>query len=253
MEVTCQDYDKDIEEQGLECQRSHYYEPPPGSFWDMRILRCLDKIGPSPADLILDVGCGVGTLAFHAARRGAKCIGVDYSMKSIEAAYHLSAQYTKQGWVQFLVASAEELPFSDNTFSKIIAADFVEHILDNDKTTLFREILRVLNRNGRFIVFTDNLNYERLVTTLRNIRNRILKKKVVTLTDKNPLHVGLITAAACARRLEEAGLTVERTEFFPNELSRLYQHMPRTARLLSKTPVLRRLVAQNFLLCAYKR
>ncbi len=253
MQITAGDYDRDIEQEGLDFQRSHYFEPPPGSFWARRIERCLAFLRPSPGDMILDVGCGVGTLAFHAARRGARCVGADYSRKSIEVACRLSAEYEKSGWVRYLVADAHELPFAGSLFAKVVAADFVEHIPDSSKPGLFREMHRVLKPGGILVVFTDNLLYERLALAARNLRNRLRGKSRARLEDKNPLHVGLITAASCARMLREAGFSVEAERFFPNELSALSKHLPLAAALAASTPGVRRILAQNFLLSARKR
>lgn len=252
MQITARDYDRDIEEEGLDYQRSHYFEPPPGSFWARRIERCLAFLKPAPGDLILDVGCGVGTLAFHSACLGAKCVGADYSKKSIEAACRLSAEYEKSGWVRYLVADAQQLPFADCLFAKVVAADFVEHIPDPMKPGLFREIHRIVKPGGIFVLFTDNLRYEKLALAARNLRNRLKGKSRVRLEDKNPLHVGLISAAACSRMLREAGFSVEAERFFPNELSSLSRYSPAIAALAASMPGVRRILAQNFLLSARK-
>jgi len=70
-----QDYDLRIALQSLQLQVDTYYEPKNLSFKKRKeiVLKALD---PKPGEKILDVGCGVGTFAYHSAKAGAQAWGI---------------------------------------------------------------------------------------------------------------------------------------------------------------------------------
>lgn len=101
---------------------------------------------------VLDVGSGVGGPArFLAARHGCQVMGVDLSPPFVEAARYLTARTGQQDLVSFEVASALELPFADRSFDAVL----LQHVAMNisDRARLYREIMRVLKRGGRFATF----------------------------------------------------------------------------------------------------
>ena len=83
--ITGEDYDQDILRQGIQFQIDYYFEPRE-KFWQERIERVLHYLNPQKGEKILDVGCGVGTFAFHSAKHGAFGYGIDYSQESIKMA-----------------------------------------------------------------------------------------------------------------------------------------------------------------------
>ena len=97
---------------------------------------------------ILDLGCGTGIYAKILKRRGAVVSGIDISPKMIE----LAKQNVKG--VDFRVGTAYNLPYKSGTFD-IVVASLVVHYFTN-MNRAFREIKRVLKRNGVFIFSTDN-------------------------------------------------------------------------------------------------
>ncbi|MEE3233042.1 MAG: class I SAM-dependent methyltransferase [Candidatus Latescibacterota bacterium] len=105
---------------------------------------------------ILDVGCGIGYLCGLAKIRGANIVGIDMSTEALRY-----SQSTLQG--SFVCAGAGTLPFSDNQFDKIIFADVIEHVPDDNLA--LQEIVRVAKPTASVVVSTPEL--ESLFTKTR--------------------------------------------------------------------------------------
>jgi ubiquinone/menaquinone biosynthesis C-methylase UbiE len=154
-----------------------------------RITTVLQYLQPHSGERILDVGCGVGTFAFHAAKAGAITTGIDYSSESINAARTLTERFGLKDSTAFVVGSALALPFADASFDKIVSADFIEHITHDEKRQLLKELFRVLKPGGRIVIFTPNGIREAIGTFYWTVRSRLFGDKVPF----NELHYGLIT------------------------------------------------------------
>jgi SAM-dependent methyltransferase len=96
---------------------------------------------------ILDVGCGVGQVVNKLAQDGLCATGVDISPIGIRMA-------TKQGVGAFVVASADNLPFRDNSFASVGFRDFLEHT--NSPEICLGEMVRVLGHRGKIIASAPN-------------------------------------------------------------------------------------------------
>lgn len=100
---------------------------------------------PAKSISILDVGAGQGAL----------------SKLLHEAGYKVSAcEYNKENFVynevEFKEANvAEHLPYPDKTFDIVVAAELIEHLLD--QTTFLSECNRVLKPGGNLIISTPNI------------------------------------------------------------------------------------------------
>lgn len=100
---------------------------------------------------LLDVGCGAGFDCFVARERvgvAGRVEGVDLTPEMIARASH----YLAESGVSLQVASAESLPFPDETFDVVTSNGALN--LMSDKPAVFREILRVL-RPGGSLQFAD--------------------------------------------------------------------------------------------------
>ncbi|MDP2753469.1 MAG: class I SAM-dependent methyltransferase, partial [Nitrospirota bacterium] len=142
---------------------------------------------PQINEKILDIGCGVGTFAFHAAKAGAITAGIDYSVEFIRIAKILAKRYGISDKTKFVIGNAAILPFRDSSFDKIVSADFIEHITFEEKYALCAEIYRVLKPNGICVIFTPNGIREKIGDIYWHIRHLLFRDKVPT----TELHFGL--------------------------------------------------------------
>ena len=84
---------------------------------------------------VLDLGCGFGRHAYESLRRGAEVIACDMALPElgeVRATYAamLEANEIDSKSLAFACAGdATALPFSDNTFDRIIASSFVSYSL----------------------------------------------------------------------------------------------------------------------------
>ena len=127
-----------------------------GTLSFVRIIEWRQILGllqPQNREKVLDVACGGGGVSLKIAKRGAQIHGMDRSVDSIKRANLLGQ---KQG-CSFLVADAEQLPYDDNYFDKVVCSSSLEHF-SNDAKAL-KEMNRVLKANGIIVLTIDSLSY----------------------------------------------------------------------------------------------
>ena len=102
-----------------------------------------------PGDVVLDVGCGSGSLTLAAAYQTGiqgKVYGIDASPEMIEVAREKTNRAGLP--VEFKVGLIEKLDFPDATFDVVISRLAIHHLPDDLKDKGFEEILRVLKPGG---------------------------------------------------------------------------------------------------------
>ena len=104
-------------------------------------------------DRVLDVCCGTGDQAFHFARKGLICTGIDLDHRLIEFA---DKSGRRQGlWnVSFQRASALDLPFKDNTFDYATITLALHEKDRAARDSIISEMKRVVKTEG-VLVFVD--------------------------------------------------------------------------------------------------
>ena len=100
---------------------------------------------PAVGDHVVDVGCGPGTAARAAARRGARVTGVDPA----ETMLRLARAVTRRRDVTWAEGSAEALPVADGTATVVWALATVHHW--RDAAAGVAEAHRVLRAGGRLL------------------------------------------------------------------------------------------------------
>ncbi|WP_123662208.1 class I SAM-dependent methyltransferase [Actinocorallia herbida] len=119
---------------------------------------------------VLDMGCGGGRHAFELYRRGASVTAFDMDaeeLKSVQTmfgAMDLEGQAPEGASAETVEGDALALPFEDDTFDKIIAAEVMEHIPDDMKA--MRELFRVLKPGGQVAVTVPSWLPERICWAL---------------------------------------------------------------------------------------
>lgn len=154
-------------------------------------------------DRLLDVGCGTGSLAVAAARRGVRVVGVDHSRPMLALA---KEKATRAGVsVEFHDGRLPLLSLPDATFD-VVTATFVLSELSRDEAALaIRSMAEVVHPGGLLIIADEALPATltlRLFSALQRflvalIAFVLLEK--LALTHRHPLRA----------LLEEAGLSVQ--------------------------------------------
>ena len=108
------------------------------------------KLGLTAGDRVLDVGCGWGSFAIHAAQRyGVEVLGVTLSEPQVELARRRAAEAGLQGRVEFRVADYREL--SDGPFDAIASIGMVEHVGEERIDLYARRLANLLSPGGRLL------------------------------------------------------------------------------------------------------
>lgn len=115
-----------------------------GRAGDARLAQRLSDLGPG--DAVVDIGCGPGVAARHAARLGASTVGVDPASVMLRVARALTRSALS---VRYERGSAEALPLPNQSASTVWSIASVHHWADLDAG--LREVRRVLRPAGRLV------------------------------------------------------------------------------------------------------
>ena len=161
----------------------------------------LDLFGIESGQRVLDMGCGGGRHAFAVLRRGAHVVAFDANadelagVRDMASAMLAAGEVPHGGELVCVEGDALTLPFEDDSFDRIIAAEVLEHIPDDRRA--IAELARVLAPGGRIAVtvparFPEQVNWL-LDSDYHNTPGG---------------HVRIYAKAELEARLEEAGLDV---------------------------------------------
>lgn len=115
---------------------------------DTWALRLVDLADPQPGERALDVACGTGVWALHAAARvgpQGKVAGLDINPDMLTVA----RRKQNAGAVEWHEGSADALPFDDASFDVVCCQ--LGLMFFPDRAAALREMRRVLVRDGRFV------------------------------------------------------------------------------------------------------
>jgi 2-polyprenyl-6-hydroxyphenyl methylase/3-demethylubiquinone-9 3-methyltransferase len=99
-------------------------------------------------DIVLELGCGYGRVAFELAKVARKVIGIDTATESLELARELGAGIPN---CEFIEMDAIDLKFPDSAFDAVICVQNGISAFGVDRTRLFGEALRVTRAGGKVI------------------------------------------------------------------------------------------------------
>jgi len=127
--------------------------------WDTEHLRGIWK-GPYSLDFfdrhvtppahILDAGCGVGRYTIPLAMREYDVTGVDISLFAITELDNVRLRRNMQ--MGLAAADICHLPFRDNTFDVVVAFGVLQHLLEDERSTVLTEFARVLVPGGTLVI-----------------------------------------------------------------------------------------------------
>lgn len=160
---------------------------------------------------LLDIGSGFGRLTKTYCRTFKKCVLLEPSQKLQKQAERRLKSYKN---LVFKLGFAEKIPVKDATFQTVLMVRVAHHI--RDLKIVFKEIFRVLDKNGFFILEFPNKRHFKtrfcclfkkrrktdlkslLPSEARSIKN--IRKKTVPFYNYHPLWV--------ERNLEDCGFIV---------------------------------------------
>lgn len=165
-------------------------------------------------DVLLDVGCASGYQVFSVASHIKRGVGVDIAKGFVDAANAFAREHGITN-TEFVHVDAEQLPFADAAFTKIICSEVIEHVVD--PSILLAEIKRVLAPGG-LVVFTVP-NWNSRGTLWKRIMNGFRPFPFTPLTDfsmegiaaHGDAHVWQFTIASFTDLIKKAGFEVQYT------------------------------------------
>ena len=114
-----------------------------------RIHRPLvDQAGIRPGQRVLEIGCGTGNLALLVGQLhpGAEVVGLDPDPKALARARRKAERRSLP--VRFDLGFAQELPYADASFDRVLSALMFHHLGPDEKERALCEVRRVLEPGG---------------------------------------------------------------------------------------------------------
>jgi cyclopropane-fatty-acyl-phospholipid synthase len=162
------------------------------------------KLGLQPGDRVLDIGCGWGSFAIHAAQRhDARVLGITLSEPQAALARRRVAELGLNERVEIRVADYRAL--DEPPFDAVASIGMVEHVGSSRIDLYARQVARLVRPGGRV------LNHG--IARLRHGEPEAgaFSERYV-FPDAAPLHLSRVLLA-----LERAGLTTDHVEGFPED------------------------------------
>jgi SAM-dependent methyltransferase len=117
-------------------------------------LRTLDRLlGTGRLGTLVDVGCGVGRVSAHLARRADAVVGVDVSAEMAERARLRLAGHAD---ARVHCAPAGDLPVGDGRADTAVCLGVFEHLPAAERSRALGEIARILRPGGVFVLELNN-------------------------------------------------------------------------------------------------
>ena len=113
--------------------------------------RLIEQANPQPGERILDLGCGTGTLTIMLQRRqpAADVVGLDGDWRVLDIA-RKKADTIGVATIRWDTGMADELPYPNESFDKVITSMMLHHLTLPEKLRAFQEVYRVLKPGGSF-------------------------------------------------------------------------------------------------------
>jgi ubiquinone/menaquinone biosynthesis C-methylase UbiE len=159
----------------------------------------LEWLAPKEGERILDIACGGGALSLKIAEKGCEVYGIEISEGAINGAKRLAER--EEIACEFKIGNAEDLPYPDRYFDKVICSSSLEHFKDDIKA--LKEMHRVLKPNGSVVLTTDSFTYP-------------IKDELKEMHREIAYVVNYYTAEKLKERFEIAGFEMNQSKYLLN-------------------------------------
>ena len=152
-----------------------------------------------PGHRVLDMGCGGGRHAFALYRRGADVVALDMDAAELKDVAGMFAAMAAEGeapagaTAAALRGTAYALPFADDSFDRVVAAEVLEHLPED--TRAMAELFRVLKPGGLMAVTVPRWGPELVCWALSSAYHEV-----------DGGHVRIYRGSELRRRLTATGL-----------------------------------------------
>lgn len=130
---------------------------PDVGWWENHLNhRVIREKSPEITGHIADFGCNHGACTILMARQGMRVLGVDINPEALKLASRLKMEENPEvrSRLEFACTRFSELPFADNSLDGGFMIDVLEHIYEEDRPLIFKEIKRVLKKGARLLIVT---------------------------------------------------------------------------------------------------
>jgi SAM-dependent methyltransferase len=195
-------------------QASHHYLPGMGLHWLLplydprtRLLgigrhraTLITQADIRPGTRVLEIGCGTGNLTLAAAKRhpDARIVGTDPDDDALERA---RTKARRRGLTaQFQRVYAQDLPYPDGSFDRVLSALMFHHLGDAEKSTALAEVRRVLVPGGslHLVDIGGHVTASDGLAARLQLRNPMLHDNIGDRTPSLMAAAGLIDVAVVA-------------------------------------------------------
>ena len=135
-----------------------------------RYQRNVQLLGLEQNHKLLEVGCGRGEICIFHAMRGGLAKGVDYSRDAIDIAKFKASSLALS--IDFVTSSFSDIKEECNTYDRILASEFIEHISQEEGEQFFELAHSMLLDGGKLLVYTmPNTLYRRYGYPINRLLN----------------------------------------------------------------------------------
>jgi SAM-dependent methyltransferase len=129
-------------------QARNVYRDPLYHYPNFRVI--LQELALSRDDYLIEVGCGGGALLSDALKSGCRAAAIDHSTDMVKLAREVNHEAIAEGRLEIIQASADHLPFPDETFTCAAMTGVLGFL--PDPVEALREMKRVLVEGGRVVI-----------------------------------------------------------------------------------------------------